>query len=74
MEVQTPAEQLFFTTVRIETSTATESGTATAFIFSYEWDGKKALFLVTNKHVVTKASSGTFFFTISNGVQPQIGQ
>jgi len=74
MEIQTIAEQLFFTTLRIETSTPTGSGTGTAFIFSYEWDGKTALFLVTNKHVISKATSGRFFFTLSNGAQPAIGQ
>lgn len=74
MEIQTIAEQLFFTTLRIETSTPTGSETGTAFIFSYEWDGKTALFLVTNKHVISKATSGRFFFTLSNGAQPSIGQ
>ena len=74
MEIQTTAEQLLFTTVRIETSTSTESATGTAFIFSYERDGKTALFLVTNKHVVANTISGRFFFTLSDGIQPLIGQ
>lgn len=74
MEIQTPSEQLFFTTVRIETSSSGESGTGTAFVFSYERNGKNALFLVTNKHVVAKATSGRFFFTLSDGKKPLIGQ
>ena len=74
MEIQTIAEQLLFTTVRIETSTTTGSAIGTAFIFSYERDGKPVLFLVTNKHVVANAISGRFFFTLSDGIQPLIGQ
>jgi len=74
MEIQTIAEQLLFTTVRIETSTTTGSAIGTAFIFSYERDGKPVLFLVTNKHVVANAISGRFFFTLSAGIQPLIGQ
>jgi len=74
MEIQTLAEQLFFTTVRIETSSPVGIGTGTAFVFSYEWDDKTALFLVTNKHVVAKATSGRFFFTLSDGTQPLVGQ
>lgn len=37
-------------------------------------DEKTYLFLVTNKHVVAQATSGRFFFTLSDGTQPLIGQ
>lgn len=77
MEVQTPAEQLLFTTVRIETSTPTGGGTGTAFLFTYEHDdGRSWGFLVTNKHVIAGATDGRFFFTKGEGEneRPLIGQ
>lgn len=74
MQVNTIAEQLLFTTVRIETSTANGTGAGTAFIFSYQQEEKQYLFLVTNKHVIKGATTGRFFFTLRDGQSPQIGQ
>jgi hypothetical protein len=74
MEVQTAAEQLLFTTVRIEADVPGGVATGTAFAFQYEWDDKKAPFLVTNKHVVADATQGRFFFTQGDSGKPQIGQ
>jgi hypothetical protein len=74
VKIQTIAERLLFTTVRIETSTTIGSATRTAFILSDELDDKTELFLVTNKNVVANANSGRFFFTLSDGVKPLIGQ
>jgi S1-C subfamily serine protease len=61
MQVESLAEQLFFTTVRIETENSSGRGSGTGFIYSYEWDAKTALFIVTNKHVVKDARIGHFF-------------
>ncbi len=74
MQVTTVAEQLLFTTVRIETATPDGSGAGTAFIFGVQRAEKNFLFLVTNKHVINGASTGRFFFTLSDGEHPQIGQ
>jgi len=74
MLVNSIAEQLLFTTVRIETITPDGIGTGTAFIFSYQQEEKRYLFLVTNKHVIRGAINGRFFFTLSDGQSPQIGQ
>jgi hypothetical protein len=74
MQIKTIAEQLLFTTVRIETVTSGGTGTGTAFIFSYQQKEEQYLFLVTNKHVVQGATNGRYFFTLSDGQSPQIGQ
>lgn len=74
MQIQTIAEQLLFSTIRVETDTAQGVGAGTAFIFSYTWDDKNFLCLVTNKHVVKGAINGRFFFTLRDGEQPLIGQ
>lgn len=74
MQVNTIAEQLLFTTVRIETETPDGIGTGTAFIFSYQQEEKQYLFLVTNKHVISGAINGRFFFTLSDGQFPKIGE
>jgi hypothetical protein len=74
MQVNTIAEQLLFTTVRIEATTPTGISAGTAFIFSYQQEEKQYLFLVTNKHVIKGAIDGRFFFTLSDGKSPQIGQ
>ena len=74
MQVNTVIEQLLFTTVRIETTTPDGISAGTAFIFNYQQEEKQFLFLVTNKHVVKNAINGRFFFTLSDGQAPKIGQ
>ena len=76
MEFKTIAQQLFFSTIRIEMPTTTSSGltSGTAFVFNYERDGKTFPFLVTNKHVVADSVSGIFFFTLGDEGKPLIGQ
>jgi len=71
---QTVIEQLLFSTVRIEADKASVTEAGTSFIFSYEHDSKQYLFLVTNKHVVNGAKIGRFFFTLSDGQNPRIGE
>lgn len=70
MKIETVAQQLLFATVRVETG----QGVGTAFIFSYQVKKGEMLFLVTNKHVVAGAQSGQFFFTLSDGEKPLIGE
>jgi hypothetical protein len=75
MKVETPAEQLYFVTLRIETEAGNEKGVATGFIVSYTWDEHKVgQFLVTNKHVVAGAKKGRFSFLKSDGAAPLLGQ
>ena len=57
MKQSTFAEQLLFTTVRVETTRRDgRQYVGTAFIVSYEEAGGQ-LFLVTNKHVVSDMTS-----------------
>lgn len=74
MQVQSPAEQLFFTTVRMETETDKEHGAGTGFFFDYADGGSHYLFIVSNKHVVQDAKRGTLLFTVRDGDQPKIGE
>lgn len=74
MQVQSNAEQLLFTTVRIETRSPKESGSGTGFIFNYRVGDQQVPVLVTNKHVVKGSDVGTFFFTLGKGGQPVIGE
>lgn len=74
MKPQTVIEQLLFSTVRIEADKATGTEAGTSFIFSYELDSNQYLFLVTNKHVVSGSTVGRFFFTLSDGQNPRLGE
>lgn len=74
MQVQSPADAMLFSTVRIETTGPSGTGTGTAFGFTYAQDDKTWPFLVTNKHVVAGAATGRFSFTRANGDQPSLGQ
>lgn len=63
MQVTTIAEQLFFTTVRIDTVSASGSqGSGTGFFIAHKINGVDYLFVVTNKHVVMEMSEGRFSF------------
>ncbi len=79
MEVKTLAEQLFFVTIRIEIEKIDkngkiEKGIGTSFIVEHEWNNKKGLFLVTNKHVIKDAKKGHFFFFQSSDNKPVLGK
>lgn len=75
MQVNTIAEQLFFTTIRIDTnSPAGGRGSGTGFFFEHMVDGGKTLFIVTNKHVVFGQKGGTLaFMKQKDGGQPSLG-
>lgn len=74
MQVQSPAEQLFFTTVRMETETDKEHGAGTGFFFNYAEGESQYPFVVSNKHVVLDAKRGSLLFTVRDGDQPKIGE
>jgi len=57
MDVETPAEQLFFVTVNLEGTHEGTTSTGTGFLYSVETEsGGDAVFLVTNKHVLRGGS------------------
>jgi len=74
MEVSSIAEQLYFTTVRVETvDTSNAKGIGTSFIFDYELEKKHYLFLVTNKHVISGAKNASLTFTMAHEGEPLLG-
>lgn len=74
MDVESIAEQLFFTTVRVEAeSDAGCKSVGTSFIFTHENQGIKHGFLVTNKHVVKGNSKGLLTFIAAAEGKPNLG-
>ena len=75
MQVQSVAENLFFTTVRIDTRTvAGESGSGTGFLYAHRIsDNQHAIFVVTNKHVVNGMNSGSLTFHQKQQDLPRLG-
>lgn len=74
MQVKTIAEQLFFTTVRIDTvATNGAHGSGTGFFFSHKIGDAQYLFVVTNKHVVTGMREGRFSFLKQKDDLPTLG-
>jgi hypothetical protein len=74
MEVTTIAEQLFFTTVRIDTFTADDGlGAGTGFFLSHKINEVEYLFVVTNKHVVMGVEEGKFSFLKQKERLPALG-
>jgi hypothetical protein len=75
MQVKTIAEQIFFTTIRIDTIGMNGGqGSGTGFFFGYKVGGdKQALFVVTNKHVINGMQEGRFSFLKQKGGLPTLG-
>ncbi len=74
MQCQSHAEQLFFTTVRVDTVLKNgSSGSGTSFLFLYQKDKMTFPFIVTNKHVVD-AVSGSLTFHRGKDDAPQLGE
>jgi V8-like Glu-specific endopeptidase len=59
MQAETIAEQLFFTTCRIEAISEARAWVGTGFIYAVETNSGTAHFLVTNKHVFESAQKIT---------------
>lgn len=75
MKVETIAEQLLFTTVKIETVHPNATGFGTGFFFIHEHQGGEYPFIVTNKHVIKGAVGGKLIFTQKGADgEPLIGQ
>lgn len=74
MEVKSLTENLFFTTVRIDTeSDDGQVGSGTGFLFTHTYNGEDYPFIVTNKHVVKGASKGGITFLKRDGDNPKLG-
>lgn len=73
MNVTSLAENLFFTTVRIDTVTSEGNGSGTGFLFSHKFRDKEYPFVVTNKHVTRGAHKGGITFIRRDGEQPKLG-
>lgn len=75
MQIQTIAEQLFFTTVRVDTvATNGGTGSGTAFLFVHKVGDQSYPFVVTNKHVVTGMGEGALSFLQRKDMLPSLGQ
>lgn len=74
MEVQSVAEKLLFTTVRIDTINAKgEPGSGTGFVFAHKIGDQFVPVIVTNKHVVQGFPRGSITFTIKENGKPKLG-
>jgi hypothetical protein len=65
---KTTFENLFFTTVRIETIHPDKNiSYGTGFLISYDYENdKKSIFLITNKHVIEGGAAWKILFNVSN--------
>ncbi|MCB9141735.1 MAG: trypsin-like peptidase domain-containing protein [Anaerolineales bacterium] len=75
MQVESIAEQLFFSTVRVDTKYDDGiEGAGTAFLYAHHLDHERQVaFVVTNKHVVQGAQEGALTFHRKDGNRPQLG-
>ena len=75
MEVASVAEQLFFTTVRIDTvSKNGAAGSGTGFFFSHKVGEEVYPFVVSNKHVIFGMNEGRLSFLQRQQDQPILGR
>lgn len=74
MEIQSLAEKLLFTTVRIDTKTKNgKVGSGTGFVFVHEFGQHHVPVIVSNKHVVESCAMGSITFTLKENGKPKIG-
>ena len=74
MEVQSLAEKLLFTTVRIDVkNSAGKSGSGTGFVFVHKIGEQNVPVIVSNKHVAQGFSQGSITFTVKEKEQPKLG-
>lgn len=74
MQVNSISEQLFFTTVRIDTVAPNgDHGSGTGFFFSHKVGEQNFPFIVTNKHVVMGMREGALSFLQRQDQLPSLG-
>jgi len=75
MQVESIAEQLFFTTVRIDTAAQNGAiGAGTGFFFAHKVAESTYPFVVTNKHVVMGTREGSLTFLQRDDQKPLLGK
>ena len=75
MEIDTPAKQILFSTVRIQVETAGEPWYGTALVYAHGADEtQQNHFLVTCRHVVEGGRRGHLFFTKASSGQAVLGE
>jgi len=75
MRIETIAEQLYFTTILIESQNDSgETGFGTGFLIDAVHESRHAMFLATNKHVVAGGKTGTLRFHLKAAGIPCQGQ
>ena len=75
MQIESIAEQLFFTTVRIDTVASNgNQGSGTGFLFNHVVGEQSYPFIVTNKHVVMGMKEGAVNFLQGLENKPQLGK
>lgn len=75
LDVESSAEQLLFTTVKIETKDSSgKEWVGTGFLFNYKKEKQYYPFVVTNKHVVKDMVEGTISFMKGKDKKPILGQ
>ena len=74
MEVTSLAENLYFTTVRINTVDKDGvTGSGTGFLFAHKHEDKEWPFIVTNKHVFADSVKGGITFIRGTENKPTLG-
>ncbi|WP_405372300.1 MULTISPECIES: trypsin-like peptidase domain-containing protein [unclassified Microbacterium] len=68
--VSTIADQIFYSTVYIESATPAGTSTGTGFLVTYQTDGSSIPVLVTNKHVLENAHTVSFTLAGAQDGQP----
>lgn len=75
VEVTSLAENLYFTTVRIDTVDQNgATGSGTGFLFNHKHGDQEWPFIVTNKHVVSDSVKGGVTFIRGSGNKPKLGE
>lgn len=74
MKVQSLAENLLYTTIRIDTKSADgQAGSGTGFIYVHKVGDDHIPVIVSNKHVVEGFPNGSMTFTVRDGEHPKQG-
>lgn len=75
MEATSLAENLYFTTVRVNTVDKDGvTGSGTGFLFAHKYDDKEWSFVVTNKHVISDSVRGGITFIRGAEGKPTLGK
>jgi hypothetical protein len=68
------AEQLLFSTARVEAEFSDRKKTGTACFYVHRDEAREYPFLVSNRHVVANATNGVITFIAREGTEPRLGE